>query len=175
MTASSRVGASVAAEPHETGPVDEAPRSGLRIGTVAARAGVSTRTLRYYEELGILEPSGRTIGGERRYEDADLAKLDRIIELKSVVGMNLDEVKEFLASEDRILELRADYRANSNPNDEHERERRRAILEEALSLRQGLIAQLDAAMSRIQAFRSQIEANAGRCSQLLEELDSATR
>lgn len=163
-------------------PVERAPREsrrqdgdawvGLRIGTVAARAGVSTRTLRYYEELGILSPSGRTVGGERRYEHEDLVKLERIIELKNVVGMNLDEVKEFLASEDRIIELREVYRADSEHSDGVVLERRRAILEEALTLRRGLIAQLDATVSRIQGFRSQIEANAERCVQLLEDLDT---
>jgi hypothetical protein len=39
----------------------------LRIGEAAARVGVSSRTLRYYEELGLLTPSGRTPGGARRY------------------------------------------------------------------------------------------------------------
>ena len=47
---------------------------GLRIGDVAARAGVSTRTLRYYDERGLLRPSGRTLGGERRYEASDLRR-----------------------------------------------------------------------------------------------------
>ena len=75
---------------------------GLRIGDVAARVGVSTRTLHYYEQLGLLRPSGRTLGGARRYEASDLTKLERIIELKKAMGMNLDEAKGFLASEDRL-------------------------------------------------------------------------
>ena len=49
-----------------------------RIGELAARAGVTTRTIRYYEELGLLPPARRTSGGARRYTDDD--GLDRAIE-----------------------------------------------------------------------------------------------
>jgi DNA-binding transcriptional MerR regulator len=143
---------------------------GLRIGDVAARAGVSTRTLRYYEELGLLRPSGRTLGGERRYEASDLTKLERIIELKKAMGMNLEEVKEFLASEDRLAELRAAYRSHRDQWTKAVREHQRAILEEAIALRRALADQLDATLARIKAFRSQIQAEAERCRQLLDEL-----
>ena len=85
--------------------------AGIRISDAAARAGVSARTLRYYEELGLLTPSLYTPGGERRYTQDDLAHLQRILELREVLGMNLDEIREFLALETRLDELRASYRA----------------------------------------------------------------
>jgi DNA-binding transcriptional MerR regulator len=143
---------------------------GLRIGDVAARASVSTRTLRYYEELGLLQPSGRTLGGERRYEASDLVKLGRIIELKDLVGMNLEKVRVFLASEDRLAELREDYRAHRDQSTKAARDQRRAILEEAFALRITLIEQLDATLARITDFRAQLQADAERCRQLLNEL-----
>lgn len=148
----------------------EATDLGLRIGDAAARAGVSTRTLRYYEELGLLRPSGRTLGGERRYEASDLTKLERIMELKKLTGMNLGEVKEFLASEDRLAELRAAYRANRDQSTKAARQHRRAILEEAIALRCALADRLDATLARIKAFRAQVQAETGRCRQLLDEL-----
>ena len=61
-----------------------------RIGEIADAAGVSTRTLRYYEELGLVSPSGHSPGGARRYSDADLARVLRIRELQDLVGFNLD-------------------------------------------------------------------------------------
>src|SRR5450755_2936677 len=88
-----------------------APDAGLRISDAAARAGVSTRTLRYYDELGLLSPSEYTSGGERRYRDTDLVQLQRILELREALGMNLEEIKQFLESEQRLDEVRAAYRA----------------------------------------------------------------
>ena len=56
----------------------------FRIGEVAQRAGVTTRTLRYYQELGLLSPSGASPGGSRRYSEADVNRLLRILELRNV-------------------------------------------------------------------------------------------
>ena len=84
---------------------------GISISDAAATAGVSPRTLRYYEELGLLSPSLHTRGGQRRYTEDDLTQLDRILELREVLGMNLDEIKEFLSFETRLDELRTTYRA----------------------------------------------------------------
>jgi DNA-binding transcriptional MerR regulator len=50
-----------------------------RIGEVAERAGVTTRTLRYYQEFGLLDPSDHRPGNNRRYSDTDVARLMRII------------------------------------------------------------------------------------------------
>lgn len=143
---------------------------GLRIGGVAARAGVSTRTLRYYEELGLLAPSGRTAGGERRYQAQDLARLEHILELKDLLGMNLEEIRAFLFSQARLEELRVAYRVHKDRPTTAAKEKRRAILEEALVLQSSLIERMDAKLARMAEFRSQMHAHAKRCKQLLEEL-----
>jgi DNA-binding transcriptional MerR regulator len=80
----------------------DATEAGIRISDAATRVGVSARTLRYYEELGLLTPSLYTAGGERRYTLDDLAHLERILELREVLGMNLDEIREFLTLETRL-------------------------------------------------------------------------
>jgi MerR family copper efflux transcriptional regulator len=63
-----------------------------RIGELARRAGVTVRTIRYYEELGILEPPTRQIR-HRRYTDGDLVHLQRVQQLKGY-GLNLGEIRE---------------------------------------------------------------------------------
>ena len=88
--------------------------NGIRISDAAAAAGVSPRTLRYCEVLGFLSPSLYTPGGERRSTESDLTQLRRILELREVLGMNLDEVKEFLSFETRLEVLRTDYRAKKD-------------------------------------------------------------
>ena len=89
-----------------TEPAADATDAGIRISDAATRAGVSARTLRYYEELGLLTPSLYTAGGERRYTLDDLAHLERILELREVLGMNLDEIREFLTLETRLDEVK---------------------------------------------------------------------
>jgi DNA-binding transcriptional MerR regulator/uncharacterized glyoxalase superfamily protein PhnB len=63
-----------------------------KIGQVAARTGLTTRTLRYYEELGLLVPSGRLAGGHRVYTGVDLARLYRICLLRRL-GVPLAEIR----------------------------------------------------------------------------------
>ena len=150
---------------------DEACGAGVRIGDAAAQAGVSTRTLRYYEELGLLTPSGYTAGGERRYRDTDLLQLKRILELREVLGMNLEEIKGFLESERRLDEVRTAYRANENAGTKAARLRRKALLEEALVLNEALADQLNTKLARMDAFRTTLEKNAERCRALLHEFE----
>jgi DNA-binding transcriptional MerR regulator len=147
------------------------PEVGLRIGDAAARAGVSARTLRYYEELGLLSPSDYTAGGERRYLATDLVQLERILELRAVLGMNLEEIKGFLDSEQRLDEVRAAYRAKRDVHTKSARLQQKVLLEEALHLNESLKEQLDAKMARMDGFRSTLSDNAARCRQLLAELD----
>src|SRR5579859_2811831 len=64
----------------------------LGIGAAAARSGVSERALRYYQQLGLITPSGRTPGGLRRYSQDDLARVARIRQLQTLLGLNLDEI-----------------------------------------------------------------------------------
>lgn len=67
----------------------------LRIGEVARRTGLTVRTLRHYDDLGLLVPSARSSGDYRLYSDADLRRLLAIQHLKSL-GLGLDEVARAL-------------------------------------------------------------------------------
>ncbi len=146
------------------------PEPGLRISDAASRVGVSARTLRYYDELGLLSPSLYTSGGERRYRDGDLLQLQRILELREALGMNLEEIKDFLESEQRLDEVRAAYRAEKEIDTETARLQRKALLQEALALNESLKEQLDAKLARMDAFRHTLAGNAERCRELLAEL-----
>jgi MerR family transcriptional regulator, repressor of the yfmOP operon len=145
--------------------------SGMRISDAAARAGVSARTLRYYEELGLLSPSLYTAGGERRYTDDDLAHLGRILELREVLGMNLDEIREFLSLETRLDELRATYRATKGSTTKKARGEQRATLQEATVLNESLASQISTKLERMEGFRAKLLHDAQRCRELLSDLD----
>jgi DNA-binding transcriptional MerR regulator len=150
---------------------DSAADCGIRISDAATRAGVSARTLRYYEELGLLSPSLYTPGGERRYTAEDLAQLDRILELREVLGMNLEEIKEFLSFETRLDELRASYQAAKSQTSRRARAAQGKTLREALELNESLAEQLNAKLARMDRFRAKLAGDAQRCRELLAELD----
>jgi DNA-binding transcriptional MerR regulator/uncharacterized glyoxalase superfamily protein PhnB len=67
------------------------PEPRWRIGQVSARTGLTARTLRYYEELGLLRPSGRLVGGHRVYANDDLQRLYRISLLRQL-GLPLADI-----------------------------------------------------------------------------------
>jgi DNA-binding transcriptional MerR regulator len=149
----------------------EGTDAGIRISDAATRVGVSARTLRYYEELGLLTPSLYTAGGERRYTTEDLAHLERILELREVLGMNLDEIREFLALETRLDELRASYRATQGATSQKALAEQKATLQEALVLNESLAEQISAKLTRMDGFRSKLRRDAPRCRELLTELE----
>lgn len=75
------------------------------ISVAAQLAGMHPQTLRIYERRGLLTPA-RTSGGNRRYSDADIARLRRIAELASA-GMNLEGIRHVMSLEAEIAQLRA--------------------------------------------------------------------
>lgn len=72
----------------------------MQIGVLAKKVGVNPKTIRYYEQVGLLPPARRTQSGYRDYRDEDAARLEFIRSAKAL-GVTLDEVKEVLAFRDR--------------------------------------------------------------------------
>lgn len=72
---------------------------GYSVGQVAGFAGVTVRTLHHYDEIGLLSPSGRSHAGHRRYDDADLDRLQRILFYREL-GFPLEEVSVLLDDPD---------------------------------------------------------------------------
>jgi MerR family transcriptional regulator, repressor of the yfmOP operon len=163
--------ASTARNEAATPAVKDGGDAGIRISDAATRVGVSARTLRYYEELGLLAPSLYTAGGERRYTPEDLAHLQRILELREVLGMNLEEIREFLALETRLDELRASYRATRGATTKKALVEQKATLQEALVLNESLAEQISTKLVRMDDFRSKLQSDAQRCRDLLTELE----
>ncbi|NNE13029.1 MAG: MerR family transcriptional regulator, partial [Ilumatobacter sp.] len=75
-----------------------------RIGEIAAATGMTVRTLHYYEEIGLIEPTERTGAGHRLYGPAALEQLYRIAELRRL-GLPLDGIRAALERRDDIVEV----------------------------------------------------------------------
>lgn len=136
----------------------------LRIGDVAKRAGVSTRTIRYYQELGLLIPAGASPGGNRRYSEADLARLTRILELRDVMGFDLERIGDILGSEDRLDNLRREARTGPS------RARRIEILREAGDINAHLQEQVAEKVHVLEDFATDLERTRQRYRVVAEEL-----
>jgi len=93
----------------------------LRIGEVAEQAGTTPRTIRYYEEIGLLAGGAeRTKGKHRLYDSADVERLRELTRLRDLLGVSLDELKELLEAEEARAALRRRWDEGESP-----RERRR--------------------------------------------------
>ena len=73
----------------------------MQIGEVAERTGLSLRTIRYYEEMQLVTPSGRTTGGFRLYSETDVSRLMVIRRMKPL-DFSLDEMRDVLGVLDAI-------------------------------------------------------------------------
>ena len=132
-----------------------ATRGLLRIGEVAEQAGVSPRTLRYYEELGLLAPSGHSAGGARRYAEADVSRLRRIRELQELLGFDLSEIGVILRAEDQLADLRRQFHGGAGLV------RQSAIVAEAMEINARL--------------RTLVRAKQDRLDDMMRDLESAAR
>ncbi len=85
----------------------------LQIGEVAQRTGVTQRTLRFYEEKGLLRPPSRMDGGFRLYSEEDVKRVEHIRRLQDLLGISLAEIKEMVDADEVLRELRSQYRPES--------------------------------------------------------------
>jgi DNA-binding transcriptional MerR regulator len=138
----------------------------FRIGEVAKQAGVSPRTLRYYQELGMLDPAGRSPGGSRRYSARDVARLTRILELRDVMGFDLERINAILHAEDRLAELRQEVRAGVS------HERYRDAVAEAITINNGMREQVQTKLAVLQTFLAELEEKAARYRQIARDLST---
>jgi DNA-binding transcriptional MerR regulator len=99
----------------------------LRIGEVAELTGTTPRTIRYYEEIGLLPGAvNRAQGQHRCYTPGDVERINEIVRLRDLLGLSLEQVSKLLEAEVARAELRREYAQTDDPA------QRRGILEQAL-------------------------------------------
>jgi MerR family transcriptional regulator, thiopeptide resistance regulator len=141
----------------------------FRIGEVAKLTGLTTRTLRYWEELGLVSPSSYGPAGDRHYTAADMTRVTRIRDLQKLLGFSLAEVRVVIDTEevDVLDRVRSELRSGEpSPG------RQRELLDEAVAANDQLLARLDVTLSRIEAFRAERVEIAGRLRARRKALDS---
>ncbi|HUY61890.1 MAG TPA: MerR family transcriptional regulator [Candidatus Dormibacteraeota bacterium] len=134
----------------------------LGIGEAAARAEVSERALRYYQQLGLITPSGQTPGGMRRYSEGDVARVRRLRELQSLLGFNLDEIRSVFDNEDRLAALREEYRSARTGAG-----RRRELITEGLVLQEQLRATVQTKLGALTGFLDDLDGSIAKMRDVL--------
>lgn len=113
----------------------------LAIGTLAKRTGTKVQTIRYYEQIGLMPEAGRTEGGQRRYDDADLDRLAFIRHARQL-GFTLEAIRELLNLSD-------------NPS-------RSCAEVDVIAHRQ--LKEVEARIARLEALRKELERMLRECS-----------
>lgn len=137
----------------------------LRIGEVARLVGTTPRTIRFYEEKGLLSASEeRAAGRHRLYDEDDIARLRELLRLRNMLGVPLDELKELVAVDDERALLRTELRRTAAPA-----ERTRILRRlDALAVRQLELA--DRRARELEVLREEIAARRARIAELLGEV-----
>ena len=143
----------------------QAPERSYRIGDMAERVGVTTRTIRYYEELGLLgTASARTKGAHRLYSEADIARLEELIRLRDLLGLTLEELVALAEAEDARAALRNQW-AESATDDERAR-----IVEAAIPLVERQLELVRARQDRLSEFAGELSEKLRRLRERRAEL-----
>jgi MerR family transcriptional regulator, repressor of the yfmOP operon len=138
----------------------------MRIGELARAAGTTPRTVRYYEEIGLLsEVAERAAGEHREYTEADVERLRQILRLKRLLGLSLDELREVVSGEDARAQRRREWRETSDPVE------RRRILLEAGDHTEGLLDLVRRRKAELETFEAELNERRRRRLHLLGELD----
>jgi len=138
----------------------------MRIGELARAAGTTPRTVRYYEEIGLLsEVAERAAGEHREYTEADVERLRQILRLKRLLGLSLDELGEVVSGEDARAQRRREWRETSDPVE------RRRILLEAGDHTEGLLDLVRRRKAELETFEAELNERRRRRLHLLGELD----
>lgn len=148
-------------------PIEPRPES-LRIGDVARLVGTTPRTIRYYEEIGLLpEAPARPSGQHRLYSQAEVDRMREVMRLKDLLGVSLEELKTLLTAEDARAEVRAQLR-----REDVDPARRRELLTEALGHLDRQLALVRHRASELARLDDELSETRKRVRRKIRELDA---
>jgi DNA-binding transcriptional MerR regulator len=137
----------------------------MRIGELARAAGVTPRTVRYYEEIGLLPgASERPAGSHREYGEEDLARLRELVRLKHMLGLSLEELRAVMHGEDERAQRRREWHETTEPAEQ------RRLLDQALEHVDSLLELVGRRKEELEGFEAELNERRQRIAHLLKEL-----
>jgi MerR family transcriptional regulator, repressor of the yfmOP operon len=136
----------------------------LRIGEVAELTGTTPRTIRYYEEIGLLpEASDRVSGKRRLYTKEHVERLGELIRLRDLLGLSLDDLKRLVEAETARAGLRERWQQTDDPAEQ------RHILEQSLVHIADQLKLVRARKAELERLENELSARQRRARGLLRE------
>ena len=140
-------------------------RAYLQIGEVAERTSVTQRTLRFYEEKGLLKPPSRLDGGFRLYSEDDVRRVEEIKRLQTLLGFTLANIKDMVEAEEIKSQIKATYRRDAEISE------RRAKIGKAKEVTTGQVAVIDQKLAALHDMKSHLEEKLTQYDGWLQHLD----
>ncbi|GMA63136.1 MerR family transcriptional regulator [Alicyclobacillus fastidiosus] len=142
----------------------ESELNGLTVEAVVRQLGVTPRTLRYYEEVGLITPTARTSGGHRLYDQSTIDRLEQILRLKENLGFSLQGIREILDAEQSLECLRQTFRQGGQTEDEQ-----RSVVDRYIEVLGELIDKMDKKIESITAMRNMYQERLDRSIRFRDE------
>ena len=137
----------------------------LRIGELAELTGTTPRTIRYWEEIGLLGGEiGRVQGKHRLYADADVERVREVVRMRDLLNLSLEELAQLLDAESARRHLREEYQQTEAPA------QRRRILQEAGRHIDTQLELVEGRLAELTQLRDELSARRARVAQSLSEL-----
>jgi DNA-binding transcriptional MerR regulator len=138
----------------------------MRISAFARAADTTVRTIRYYEEIGLLPPGAeRRSGAHRVYSEDDVTRLREVLRLRDLLGLSLDELREMGAAEGARVALRSEFWEPGTS-----KRRRTAILDEFEAIVARQRALLDRRRTQLDELEAELSDRERRIAQRRAEL-----
>lgn len=137
----------------------------ISIGEAAERSGLTQRTLRYYEELGLLKPPARVARGQRLYGPDDLARIAQVRRMRDLLGFSLGEIKSVIEAEEAKQHLRADLKT------ERSLKRKLKQMKEAADITARQLAVVEEKVAGMQAMRKDLSRDLAGFNERIAEIE----
>jgi DNA-binding transcriptional MerR regulator len=139
----------------------------LRIGEVAELTGTTPRTIRYYEEIGLLDTAPERAQGKHRvYTQADVDRVREIIRLRDLLGLSLEQLSQLLEAESARAHLRDELAHTEDPAE------RRRILEELLTHISGQLTLVQTRLTELTDLAAELSDKQEKVRQKIREIDA---
>jgi len=137
----------------------------MRIGEFSKATGTTPRTVRYYEEIGLLPASDeRSAGAHREYTAGDVERLVEVVRLKALLGLSLDELRDVMHGEDARAVRRREYHETTDP------EERRRLLQEGATHTDALLDRVRRRKEELETFEAELNERRQLLAHALHEL-----
>ncbi|WP_307893609.1 MerR family transcriptional regulator [Bacillus swezeyi] len=137
----------------------------MKIDQIAKRSGLTKRTIRFYEEIGLLSSPKRTEGGVRLYSEDDLGELERVISAKEVLGFSLQELQQFMEMSKHLEMNKEGYLLSLDKVERKEK------LEDIQNMLNEQLRMIDEKIEKFQSFKKRLKGMQHKARHALSHID----